>query len=384
MKTTHLTSVHNPSDVRVFVKECLTLANAGYQVVLVAAGGEERVVDGVQIRAVPKPKSRLERVTKTAWMVYRVALREKSDVYHFHDPELIPIGLLLGLKGKRVVYDVHEDVPRQIFSKHYIPKWLRGFVGGAVELMEIFTARRLSALVTATPYISSRFEHLNPCVVTVQNFPLLNELASKTTGLPWERRERAVAYVGGMTVPRGIREMVTAFSLLPEHYAAELHLAGSYTPGILHEELVKLPGWERVQELGFLDRDGVRQALGKVRAGLVLFHPEPNHINAYPNKMFEYMAAGIPVVASDFSLWREIVESAGSGLLVDPLDPRAIADAVRYLLDNPKEAEEMGRNGRRAVEERYNWGSEERKLLNLYEELLSSTSSLPASQEVKG
>jgi glycosyltransferase involved in cell wall biosynthesis len=382
-KVTHLTSVHNPSDVRIFVKECRTLANAGYQVVLVAAGGEERVVDGVQIRTVPKPKRRLERMTKTAWMVYRVALREKSDVYHFHDPELIPVSLLLRFRGHRVVYDIHEDVPRQVLSKHYLPTRLRKIVGGAVEILESFAARRFSALVTATPHISSRFEYLNTRVIIVQNFPLSNELAVGASEVPWEQRERVVVYVGGMTAPRGIREMVTAFGLLPKDCEVELHLAGIYAPSRLRDEMKQLPGWERVRELGFLDRRGIREALGTARAGLALIHPEPRYQVAWPVKMFEYMAAGIPVIASDFPLWREIVEGAGCGVVVDPLNPRAIADAVQYLLDHPKEAEEMGRNGRRSVEDRYNWGSEERKLLALYEELLSSTPSRSDSRVVK-
>jgi glycosyltransferase involved in cell wall biosynthesis len=168
--------------------------------------------------------------------------------------------------------------------------------------------------------------------------------------------------------------MVGALGLLPENRAAELRLAGTYSPESLRDAVIELPGWERVRELGFLDRRAVKQALNQVRAGLVLFYPEPNHVYAGPNKMFEYMAAGIPVIASDFPLWREIVEGAGCGRLVDPLDPRAIADAIEYLLSHPEEAEAMGRNGRRAVEERYNWKNEEKKLLALYKELLSKSS----------
>jgi glycosyltransferase involved in cell wall biosynthesis len=373
-KIAHLTSVHSPFDVRIFFKECKSLAAAGHEVVLIAPGGEDRLVEGVRIQAIAKAARRFERMTKTVWAIYRTAIREKADVYHLHDPELIPVGLLLRLRGKRVVYDVHEDVPRDILFKYYLPVRLRRFVGRAVEVVEDFAAKRFSALVCVTPHIAKRFRSFNARVVTVQNFPLLSELADDTPATSWQRREAAVAYIGTIMVSRSIREMVGALGLLPENRAAELRLAGTYSPESLRDAVIELPGWERVRELGFLDRRAVKQALNQVRAGLVLFYPEPNHVYAGPNKMFEYMAAGIPVIASDFPLWREIVEGAGCGRLVDPLDPRAIADAIEYLLSHPEEAEAMGRNGRRAVEERYNWKNEEKKLLALYKELLSKSS----------
>ncbi|MBD3768073.1 MAG: glycosyltransferase, partial [Gammaproteobacteria bacterium] len=100
--------------------------------------------------------------------------------------------------------------------------------------------------------------------------------------------------------------------------------------------------------------------------GLVTFLPAPNHIDAQPNKMFEYMSAGLPIITSIFPLWREIVEGNQCGLCVDPLDPQAIGEAIQYLIDNPVEAEQMGKNGRQAVEQKYNWTIEEQKLLDLY------------------
>ena len=100
-----------------------------------------------------------------------------------------------------------------------------------------------------------------------------------------------------------------------------------------------------------------------------MFRPAPNNIEAQPNKLFEYMAAGIPVVASDFALWRAIVDDTGCGLLADPCDPNAIATAVAYLLSHDREAEAMGRRGREAVARRYNWSAEEPKLLHLYADL---------------
>lgn len=376
-KIAHLTSVHPPFDTRIFHKECKALRQQGHEVVLIVPKDRDEVVDGVKIRAVPKAVRRsermakIERMTRTVWAIYRAALKEDADVYHFHDVELVPVGMLLRLRGNTVIYDIHEDYPREIVSKYYLPVWLRPILARAVEMLENLAARRFSALIIATPHIHERYQRLNTRAAVVQNFPLVGELAGDVPAVPWSRRDAAVAYIGNITVVRCIREMISAVALLPETRAAELHLAGAYSPENLRDQVAKLPGWKRVRELGYLDRRGVLRALSRVKAGLVLFYPEPNLVNAYSNKMFEYMAAGIPVIASDFPLWREIVRKRACGILVNPHDPQAIANAVDYVLSNPKEAEAMGSRGRKAVQEWYNWENEQRKLLALYEEVLS-------------
>jgi glycosyltransferase involved in cell wall biosynthesis len=364
-----LTSVHPAWDVRIFHKECKALVRAGYDVTLVVPHERDEVAEGIRIKAVPKPTGRLVRMTCTTWQVYRKAVELDADVYHFHDPELIPVGLLLRARGKRVVYDVHEDVPRSILSKYYLPRWSRSLLARVAEGIEGLTSRAFSALVAATPAIADRHVGRNGNCVVVQNFPLVDEFSSAANE-PWSHRAPAVAYVGGISPERGIRQMVEAMGLLPDRLEATLKLAGEFDPPWIRDELVGLPGWNRVEEVGFLDRLRVAEVLGTVQVGLVLFHPYPNHISAQPNKLFEYMSAGIPVIASDFPLWRQIVQGTGCGLLVDPLDPKAIAEAIEYVLTHPEEAEAMGRRGREAVEQHYNWETEERKLLDLYDTLL--------------
>ena len=129
-------------------------------------------------------------------------------------------------------------------------------------------------------------------------------------------------------------------------------------------------GWKNVDYLGWMDREGVKAALNESMIGLVTLHPIINYLDALPVKMFEYMAAGLPVIASNFPLWKKIIEGNQCGLCVAPLDPQAIADAIDYLLVHPEEAERMGRNGQKAVQERYNWGLEELKLTSLYDSLI--------------
>jgi glycosyltransferase involved in cell wall biosynthesis len=365
-KVVHLASSHLPVDVRIFHKECRSLEKAGYSVSFVVPAERMEMVDGVRIRPIPKSTSRVGRLTRGLWHSWRAAVREKADVYHFHDIELIPVGLVLRLAQKYVIYDVHEDYPRRgIFAKY--------FLGWLADPVEKLASRNFSAVVVASPEIAARFLGSNKRTVLVRNYASLEEFAA-LGDVPWNRRACTVAYVGGVSMVRGIREMVEAMQLLPERLGATLNLAGPFQSMRLKEEVVRLPGWRHVNALGYLERAGVVQMLGNAQAGLLLLHPIRPYVTALPTKLFEYMAASIPVIASDFPMWREVIQSSGCGLLVDPLNPSSIAQAINYILTHTEEAEAMGCRGRKAVEEKYNWKGEESELLGLYASVLEEPS----------
>lgn len=266
--------------------------------------------------------------------------------------------------GKRVVYDVHEDMPTVIFTKGWLPRPLRGALSGLTRWVEAFTARRFFSVVTATPFIRDRFRASNPAAIDVNNFPMVAELMVESD---WDTKEPAACYVGGIASIRGVVEMVEAIQRVEP--PAHLLLAGAFVSRAERDEVMRLPGWARTRELGFLDRAGIREVLQRSRVGLVTLHPVPNYVDALPVKMFEYMCAGIPVVASNFPLWRQIVEGSGCGICVDPLRPQDIADAVGRLLKDPALAREMGERGRQAVKSQYSWEIEEAKLVDLYRSL---------------
>jgi len=340
-------------DTRIFHKEANSLARAGYDVTLIAQHGKEEIVDGIRIIPLPKPKNRFERMTRTVWQAYRRAHKIDADVYHFHDPELIPIGLLLKLQGRRVIYDVHEDVPRQILSKKYIPRYLRHTIACALEKIENFATKQFDAIITATPFIRDRFIRSGCCAIDVNNFPILSEWY--ILDIDWSLKERAVCYSGCIADIRGIFEMIEA---IDKTNNVNLLITGWFSPANLKNQLVAISAWANVVDLGQLNQREVAQILYKSMAGLVLLHPIINYLDALPVKMFEYIAAGIPVIASNFPLWKEIVEGAKCGICVDPLNSEEIAVAIRWIIEHPSEAEQMGKNGRRAVEERYNWDME--------------------------
>jgi len=306
-------------------------------------------------------------MTRTVWKIYQEARKQNADVYHFHDPELIPIGLLLRAGGKDVIYDIHEDMPKEILSKQYLPRWSRELVSWFIDRIEGTASGRFSALVVVTPSIAQRFRPLNNRTITVHNYPYVRELVREGSSIPWDSRRQSVAYVGGLSLHRAVREMVEAMALLPDSLPATLELAGPEAKGdTLLAELHQHAGWGRVHNHGFIDQKTTFQILQNVRAGLVLYHPEPNQVESMPQKIFEYMGAGLPIIASDFPLWRQIIGDAGCGFFVDPLKPNEIAKAIEHVLTHPKEAEEMGRRGQAAVLEHFNWDTEAEKLVQLY------------------
>ncbi|MHC8514317.1 glycosyltransferase family 4 protein [Sporosarcina sp. ITBMC105] len=365
MKICHLTSVHTHTDTRIFFKECTSLVDAGIEVHFIVPGAPTSMINGVHIHGVKKETgNRLKRMTKTVKHVYEKGLEIDADVYHFHDPELIPIGLKLKKLGKKVIYDVHEDVPRQVLTKNWLPKYTHMLVSKLVENYEDRAAKKFDVVITATPFIRDRFIRIGCNAQDINNYPLLNEL--KVEGISWSEKENAVCYLGGISFIRGIKEMVEALEITRD---VSLLLGGKFTVPSEKEVIVELKGWSKVTELGFLDRDGVRDTYRISKAGLVTLQPTINYIDALPVKMFEYMAAGIPVIASDFPVWRGIIEQLKCGICVDPLNPSDIADAINWILENPQEAEQMGKNGRQLIETKYNWEVESLKLIEIYESL---------------
>jgi hypothetical protein len=302
-------------------------------------------------------------MTTTREQILRRALQLGADIYHFHDPELLPAGLALQRKGKKVIYDAHELLPASILTKHYLPGLSRWVAAHLIGRYERFVAKRLSAVVAATPVIADRLRQVQPRTEVVANFPKMTEVDIEPPA--WGTRDSVVCYQGAISWERGLREMVAAVTQAD----SRLLLAGAFSDEMDCAAVRRLPGWEDVEELGTLDKPELWTMMRRCRAGLVLFHPCPNHTEAQPNKLFEYMAAGLPVVASNFPLWRELVEGHRCGRCVDPQDPQAIADVIRWLLDHPEEAEAMGWRGRDAVREHFNWGNEADKLLVLYESL---------------
>jgi glycosyltransferase involved in cell wall biosynthesis len=273
--------------------------------------------------------------------------------------------LKLRRHGKEVVYDSHEDLPRQILDKPYLQKFVRKALSTFMEWYENRAASKLSGIVTATPHIKERFNKLNRNVVNINNYPVF---ATTSEVSKYSERKNEVCYIGGIFETRGIKELVDAIELTD----VRLNLAGNYSPESLRSELEKKSGWKKVNEYGFVDREQINRILSTSKIGIVTLYPTMAYLDSLPIKMFEYMAAGIPVIASDFPLWKSIIDKYGCGLCVNPQKPAEIANAINYLMHNEKLAEEMGRRGMIAVKEECNWKKEGAKLVEFYNFILNN------------
>ena len=361
----HLTSAHPRYDTRIFIKECKSLSKY-YEVNLVVADGKgDEIKNGINIYDVGKLNGRLNRIFKTTKMVFKKAIELNCNIYHLHDPELIPIGLKLKKLGEKVIFDAHEDLPKQLLGKSYLNKSLLKILSKAFGVFEKYACKKLDYIVTATPFIRDKFLKININSIDINNYPILSELSNKNS---WSARKNEVCYIGNISKIRGVKEMVKAMEYTNN---IRLNLGGWFSEKDIEIMVKNLKGWAKVNDIGFLNRDGVAKVLANSKAGLVTLYPIINYQDALPVKMFEYMSAGLPVIASNFSLWETIIEGNNCGICVNPLDPKEIAKAIEYIMENPVEAGKMGKNGRKTVEEKYNWTKEENKLLEIYNQLIN-------------
>lgn len=359
-----LSSSHKWDDIRIYQKEAKSLFKYGYDVNIVTFEAPELSIDGVKFISCGKRNTnRFKRFLFGPYKIFIEAKKTNADIYHFHDPELLIYGLFLKWSGKKVIYDSHEDLPRQIIGRDWINKNLKKTISKTLEFIENFASKRFDCVITATPYINNRFININKNSVNINNYPILNELSTQTK---WEEKENEICYVGGIEKIRGIKELIESL----EYFDVKLNLIGEFDPKNYIEEFTSKKVWEKVNYYGFLNRKEVAKILGKSKIGIITFLPEPNHINSQPNKMFEYMSAEIPVIASNFPLWKDIIEKNNCGICVDPKDSFQIANAINYLLLNNEEAKQMGINGKKAINEIYNWGNEEQKLFLIYQNLI--------------
>jgi len=362
---THITTVHPRYDTRVFVKECKSIKRNGLNVNLIVADGlGNEIKEGINIIDLGKPRSRLIRMVFYSRKAYRMAKNINCDIYHFHDPELLPLGIKLTKRGNKVVYDVHEDVPKQILTKPYLNKFLAKLISKIFEKYENRCSSKFSAIITATPFIRERFLKFNKTTTEVQNFPFLDEFPTVSEN---SKTKNSVCYIGSITEVRGIRNMIKSLEFTND---IKLNLGGAFNSIQLRSEVSKLLGWEKVNELGFLDRIQVKSVLDESIAGLVVLKPTINYLDSIPVKMFEYMASGIPVIASDFPYWKDLIEDVGCAIFVNPEDPKEIGLAMQKLVDDPMEAKLMGAKGREAILRKFNWDNEESKLMGAYLKLI--------------
>ena len=361
-KVCHLTSAHPYNDTRIFLKQCTSLSKF-YSVFLINTNSpiDLKIDNGINLININyTAKNRLQRFLISTYKVYKAAKKLNADIYHFHDPELIPYAILLRLKRKKVIYDVHESYSAAILDRNYIPKFLRKFIAIPFNILEKISSIFFNFLITATPYINKEFKYFNKKTQTINNYPILNELNIENKNCI---KENAICFVGCISKERGFYEMIEA----TKRTDTTLYIGGELSK----EFSTYIKNYNHVNSLGFISRKEFSDLMNKCIAGFVLYHPCKNHINAQPNKLFEYMSANLPVICSNFPLWKNIVEKHNCGKCCDPLDIQSIINSIEWIKNNQSNIYKVGNNGRTAVKKIFNWEIEEKKLVSIYNKLIA-------------
>jgi len=372
VKVCILTSVHPVFDARIFHKEAKTLVKAGYKVVLIAQHSKEETVDGVRIVPLPTPKNRFERMTKVVWKLFRLALKEKAQIYHFHDPELIPVGIVLTLFGNKVIYDVHEYYSEVIPARGELKrgfKFIRFITNVFIERIPFLIFDLL-----VFPTYSLEKEHNIPSKsLTLINFPNIENIKESDNSLNWETKKFDIVHLGTISPPR----MKFMLDVATELGKSQENFKWLFL-GISQDTI----NWvkrnhnrEFVQShIVFVEKVRYFEALKYVENSRIGFnyHPyEKRFLVAVPVKVFEYMMMGLPVITTALPELNKCLKNNVHALLIDSQDPVRYSEAIKSLLDDIGKALALGVKGRKLIMEELNWEkSEAKKLLKAYENLI--------------
>ena len=370
MKICMLTSTHGPNDGRIFQKEAKSLAKEHEVTILAPSDGSgSSITERVHIVTVKRPESTALHPI-TLLRLLRACLAQDADVYHCHEPDALLIGVLAKyLKGKRVIYDIHEHWPSEIPFDLGIRNstLIQRVLSALVSSVELALARRAESTFAVSESVAARFRERGLDPVILSNYSIAD------LDIPYnpDRNGRNLMFMAGnMQSFHGVGECIEAVSRVRERYPdVSLTLVGNVRED-LSEHISASSQNGFTTSTGFLPYREMYEKLNEGAAGLLVFQPTYYNISiGLPNKLFDYMLLGLPVIASDLPEIRSVVSSADCGILVDPGSVSEIADAIIYFFDHPKEAQRMGANGRRAVLEKYNWSRMEADLLQAHRNL---------------
>ncbi len=370
----HITSVHPRYDTRIYLKECQSLVQADYKVNLIVADGLGDVeCQGLSIKDVGKARNRLLRLFSTVIKIYREVKKTKPDIVHFHDPELMFAAFLLKTRKRAVVYDMHENFPKQILDKNWLKlRILRVFASTLFKFIERIVLNRFHIIFAELSY-KKHYKYIKKSE-TILNYPVVDNIIIEND-TP-KSKTFSVAYIGAVSKDRGIINIARAINILKsKDINVNFHCIGPFYFNNEEKEIFKsiVKNNSGIIVYGKMDQNKAFRIVSSSDIGLAILRPIPNYLESYPTKMFEYMAMGLPVIVSDFPLYKKIVSDDNCGVYVNPESIDDIAAAILSIKNDPETASKMGANGRKAVEEKYNWNIEKEKLFNFYKKIITKS-----------
>lgn len=355
IKVCHLSTAHKFHDIRILRKECQSLAKKGYEVYFVVPAPNEMVEDQVKIVPLQVTPTKLRRAFLLPLLALKKSLSIKADIYHFHDFELWPVALLLRLFGKKVIADIHEDIPAQLLQRPWIPRALRKPLSMMAKCFEDMSARTMSAVVTVDASLVKRFSKVNGDVTMLENFPLLQDLPAPNK---CEETFKLVS-LGGALDERCVDTIIAASKVVDVSISIGGGISKQYSD----------LSWqtENCRYLGYLSAEDALNVNMQADAILVMFSDQPNHLEIKSNRLYESMYTGKPVIVSSMPNWQAFIDKNECGFAVDQTDPASLVSAIEQLKNDKLLANKLGRNGKKAVLLDYSWPSQEKKLFSLYE-----------------
>ena len=375
-KICHITSVHNSNDVRILKKECVSLAkNNSYEVFLVGPGTDYEYENVKVVGCGNIPSSRLDRMVKFSKFVIKKALEIDADIYHLHDPELLRYVKLLKKNGGKVIFDSHENVLDSIKEKTYLPSIARIIFRKYFEILQKKIMPKLDGIIIVTPQMRELYEKYNDNIALIANYPFL----SKSTDS--EPKDDVVQnrfiFAGGVTPQWSHKEIIQAIEEIED---VKYYIYGPADEQYL-SELKELKGWDKVHYGGKISFEKVQEEIKKSQFAFALLKGGNNTFGKEGTlgntKLFETMGNGKPVIASDFNLWKEIIEKYNCGICVDPNDISEIRKSIEAIINKTEfEYEKISNNCREIIKNKYNWEVEEKNLILFYEKMINERSSI--------
>lgn len=369
IKVCHISTVHTLHDTRILYRECASLVDSGYEVSLVITSDKDDVINGVKIVHIPRQQNRFLRMLLSPLNALHRALGTKARVYHLHDPELIPLGLILRAIGKKVIFDVHENIAENIKEKKYLrfcnqlALIYRGFEWAAAKYFYL--------IVAENSYLKT-YEHLTKRVRVVLNTPDITFF--EKFHVEDRRACNKLYYIGAVSQDRGSVMMIEVMDLLQKNHPDLVYDCVGPALGAQHGLIVNNPGYSAVKDSyrihGRMPLADGYDISREAAIGIAILYPTKNYFESYPTKIFEYMAIGLPVVTSNFPLYREVIEANECGICVDPGNPQEIAEQISKLLNDPERRQRYAENGRRVVKSKYSWEAQRKELEAAYKEVL--------------
>lgn len=360
-KVCHFTSVHNRYDPRVFHKQCQSLSKKYDTYLLVADGLGSEIKNQIKIEDVGIRNSNIIlRVLVTGFRIFKLANRLKADIYEFHDPELIPFGLLLRIMGKKVIFDMHEDMEKQLLIRPWVPRFLKKPLSKVYLLFERFFLRYFNAVFVPQEFMLKKYSKYFHTVL-INNY-LLDDFYPAV--LP-QKKVSKLLYVGSISRPRGIINLLNAI----QDHNLTLTLVGSFSDKLLENEVKNHQSWKKVDFKGFISFEDVRKLYFNDYIGIIPFSNLGQYGHPFIIKLFEYMAFGLPIIMPKHGDWLRFNNDFKVGINTNTEDPKEFSQAIDKLIN--QDVSKYSENGITAVKKSFLWSSIEKKLMSCYSSIIN-------------